>query len=329
MAAIGAVPDTLVTLGEVQAASTRIGEVAVRTPLLPFPEVSQKVGGEVRVKCESLQPAGSFKIRGAFNFISQLSDEERSRGIITYSSGNHAQAAALAARMTGTRAVVVMPTIAPPVKVEGARRLGAEIVFEGTTSAERKARAEALAQSEKLTMVPPFDDPVIIAGQGTVGLEIVEDWPEVDVVLAPIGGGGLVSGVAVAVKALLPQASVIGVEARGAPGMRTALDAGAPVTLDRVDTIADGLCPVRAGDLTFFHAKELLDDVVLVEDDAIREATALLLNRRKLVVEYSGAATVGAVLSGAISGEARRIAAVLSGGNMDPTVMEELAGAAT
>jgi len=318
-----------VTLQDVEVAAARLRGVALRTPLLPFPELSEKMGGEVRLKCESLQRAGSFKIRGAHNFVSQLSPQALAGGIITYSSGNHGQAIALAGGLKGSRVVVVMPTTAPEVKVEGARRLGAQVVFEGTTSAHRKARAEAMAASEGLTMVPPFDHPAIIAGQGTVGLEIMEDWPEVDTVLVPIGGGGLVSGIAVAVKAFDARVRVIGVEAGGAPAMRAALDAGAPVTLERVDTIADGLAPVRVGDLTFAHASTLLDDVVLVEDEAIREAAALLIRRRKIVVEFSGAAPVGALLRGAVDARARRVAVVLSGGNLDSSALEDLARAAS
>jgi threonine dehydratase len=298
--------------------------VAVRTPLLPFHELSEELGCELRLKCECLQRGGSFKIRGAYNHLSQLSDEEGGRGVVTYSSGNHAQALAIAARIRGIRAVVVMPTTTPAVKIEGARTQGAEIHIEGTTSEERKNRAEALAGDEGLTVVPPFDHHDIIAGQGTVGTEIFEQWPDVDLVLAPIGGGGLVSGVAVALKARRPSIQVMGVEAAGAPTMRAALDAGELVTLESVDTIADGLKPVRAGDLTLRHAQELLDDVVLVEDEAIRAATSLLLTRRKLVVEYSGAATLGALLSGRVPLTGRRVAVVLSGGNLDPSLLQSL-----
>jgi threonine dehydratase len=314
----------LVTLEEVQAAATRIRSVVVRTPLLPFPELSEELGGEIRLKCESLQRAGSFKTRGATNFISQLSQEELERGVITYSSGNHAQALAMAARSKGVRAVVVLPCTAPDIKVNGAKRLGAEVILEGTTSLDRQTRAYAISEAEGLTMIPPFDHPFIIAGQGTVGLEISQDWPEVDVVLVPIGGGGLASGIAVALKSLMPGVQVVGVEASGAPSMRAALDAGEPVTLDGINTIADGLAPIRTGDLTFRHGQRYFDDVVVVEDEAIREASALLLNRRKLVVEYSGAAPVGALLSGAIEVKGRKIAAVLSGGNLDPSLMAAL-----
>ncbi len=314
------------TLEEIRAAAARIEGVALQTPLLPFPDLSEELGGEIRLKCESLQRAGSFKMRGAYNFLSQMAEEDLNRGVITYSSGNHAQAVAFAAGLKGIRAVVVMPTTATGVKIEGAKRLGAEVVLEGTTSEHRKTRAMVIAEDEGLTLVPPFDHPFIIAGQGSVGLEIAAEWPEVETVLVPIGGGGLASGTAAALKGLLPRAQVMGVEARGAPTMHAALGAGEPVTLDSTDTIADGLKPVRAGDLTFLHARALLDDVVLVEDDAIREATALLFSRGKIVVEYSGAVGVGALLSDASLAHGRKVAVILSGGNMDTSVLETLEG---
>ncbi len=252
----------LVGLTEIESASRRLAGVVVPTPLLPADALSEAVDANVRLKCESLQRAGSFKIRGAYNFVSQLSDDQVSEGIITYSSGNHAQAVALAGKLRGLRVVVVMPTDAPKVKRDGAERLGAELVFEGTTSVERRARAEKIAENEGLVVVPPFDHRHIIAGQGTVGLEIARDWTDVDLVLAPIGGGGLASGVAAAVKRTLPRTKVVGVEPEGAASMREALDHDAPTLLDEVDTIADGLKPVIAGELTFEHARELLDDVV-------------------------------------------------------------------
>jgi threonine dehydratase len=318
-------PQEFVTLKEVEEAADRIRGVALQTPLLPFPELSERVGGEVRLKCENLQRAGSFKARGATNFVAQLTPEELQRGVITYSSGNHGQALALASKAMGVRAVVVMPTTAPPVKVEGAKRLGAEVVLEGTTSEHRLRRAEAIAEADGLTMAPPFEHPFVIAGQGTVGLEIAQDWPEVDLVLVPIGGGGLVSGTGLALKAMLPQVKVVGIEAAGAPTMRAALDAGRPVDLASVDTIADGLKPVRVGDLTFEHAQHFMDDVVLVDDEKIREAAALLLGRRKIVVEFSGAAPVGALLAGSVDAKGKNVAVVLSGGNLDPSHMTELA----
>ncbi len=318
------VGDGLVGLAEIEGAAHRLAGVAVRTPLLPSDALSEVTGAEVRLKCENLQRAGSFKIRGAYNFVSQISDERIEAGIITYSSGNHAQAVALAGRLRGVRVVVVMPTTAPAVKREGARRLGAEVVFEGTTSVERKLRAEKLAEEQGLVVVPPFDHRHIIAGQGTVGLEIAREWADVDLVLVPIGGGGLASGVAAAVRRILPGTKVVGVEPRGAASMRRALDHGGPTLLDEIDTIADGLAPVICTDLTYDHVSQLMDDVVLVDDDAIREATALLVNRQKLVVEFSGAATAAALLSGAVEVDDERVAAVVSGGNLDPSLLSEL-----
>lgn len=314
----------LVGLPEIESAARRLAGVAVPTPLLRSDPVSDEVGAQVRLKCESLQRAGSFKIRGAYNFVSQLSDDQVSAGIITYSSGNHGQAVALAGKLRGVRVVVVMPTTAPKIKRDGAERLGAEVVFEGTTSVERKARAEEIAGREGLVIVPPFDHRHIIAGQGTVGLEIAREWPDVDIVLAPIGGGGLASGIAAAVKRMLPATRVIGVEPEGAASMRKALDAGSPQVLGEIDTIADGLAPVIAGELTFEHARDLMDDVVTVSDDWIRRATALLVDRQKLVVEYSGAATTAALLAGKVDAEGSRVAAVVSGGNLDPSILAKL-----
>lgn len=313
----------LVSLDDVRAAAERLRGVVVRTPLLPDHDLSERLGVEVRLKCESLQRAGSFKARGANNYVMQLSDEEAAAGVITYSSGNHAQAVALAAGIRGVKAVVVMPATAPKVKVEGAKALGARVEFEGTTSLERKVRAEAIAADEGLAMVPPFDHPWIIAGQGTVGLEIHEDWPDVGTVLVPAGGGGLSSGVAAALRRLRPDVRILVVEPEGAACMKAAVDAGAPVTLDRTDTIADGLAPVRAGELTHRHVAALADGVVTVDDEAIREAARHLLRSRKLVVEYSGAATVAALLSGAAPADGS-VAAVLSGGNLDPSLLVEL-----
>ena len=323
--AAGDASTELVSLEEIRKAADRLEGVVVRTPLLHSPALTECFGAaDVRLKCENLQRAGAFKARGGNNFVQRLSDEAVAGGIITYSSGNHAQAVALAARIRGVRAVVVMPTTAPPVKVEGARSLGAEVVFEGTTSLERKARAEAISEAEGLTMVPPFDHPDIIAGQGTVGLEIVEDWPEVDTVLVPIGGGGLAAGVAVAVRALRPEARIIGVEPTGGASMKAALEAGHTVVLDQVSSIADGLLPVQAGELTFRHLAALADGVVTVEDADIRSATAFLLGHHHLVVEFSGAATTAAIQSGAVEVAGRNVAVVISGGNLDPSFIPEL-----
>ena len=315
----------LVGLTEVESAARRLAGIAVPTPLLPADAVSEMAGANVRLKCESLQRAGSFKIRGAYNFVSQLSDEQVASGIITYSSGNHAQAVALSGKLRGVRVVVVMPTTAPKVKRDGAEGLGAEVIYEGTTSLERRAKAEEVAEEEGLVIVPPFDHRHIIAGQGTVGLEIAREWPDVDLVLAPIGGGGLASGVAASVKRLLPAAKVIGVEPVGAASMRKALDEERPVVIDKIDTIADGLAPVMVGELTYEHAYNLMDDVVTVSDEAIREATALLVGKQKLIVEFSGAAATAALLSKVVDVADARVAVIISGGNLDPTLLAGVA----
>ena len=314
----------LVGLTEIESAARRLAGVIIPTPLLDADSISEASDATVRIKCESLQRAGSFKIRGAYNFLSQLSDDEVANGICTYSSGNHGQAVALAGKLRGVRVVVVMPTTAPKIKRDGAERLGAELVFEGTMSVERQERAEALATEEGLVIVPPYDHRHIIAGQGTVGREIAQEWPDVDMVLVPIGGGGLASGVAASVKRMLPTAKVVGVEPEGAASMRLALDRGSPKMLVSIETIADGLAPVIAGQLTFEHARDLMDDVVTVNDKAIRMATLQLIEHEKLIVEYSGAATTAALLSEKVNVQGRRVAAVVSGGNLDAAILAKL-----
>jgi len=312
---------TVVTPEAILDAAERIRGVVVRTPLLPADWLAEEIGAEVRLKCENLQRGGAFKLRGAYTMISRLPEALRRAGVITYSSGNHAQAVALAARRFGIPAVVVMPVTAPEVKIEGARRLGAEVVLEGTTSVERRARAEAIAAERGLTMVPPFDHPDVIAGQGTVGLEILEDWPDVRAVLVPVGGGGLLAGIAAWVRARRPDCAIIGVEPENACAMRRSLNAGQPVTIEPRPTIADGLAPIRPGDLTFAHVRELVDDVVTVDDDAIATAADELLARSKLLVEYSGAAAVAALRAGRYRPAGRPTAIVLSGGNRRPPAL--------
>lgn len=309
-----------VSLTDIQAATERIKPIARRTPLL---EVSAAAGRPLFLKAESLQPAGAFKIRGAYNMVAQLTNEQRRRGVITYSSGNHGQAMALAARELGAPAVVVMPTTAPTIKVEGAKSFGAEVIFAGTTSADRRTRAEQEAEARGLTMVPPFDHEWIIAGQGTIGLEILEQLPDVAAVLVPIGGGGLAAGVATAIKLSKPDVKVIGVEPTGAAAMKASLDAGEPVTLPKTESIADGLMPVRPGDLTFAHVRQFADGVVTVEDSQIADAVVWAFEKAKIVVEPSGAATIAAALAGAanVSGP---VVAIVSGGNMSLERLEEL-----
>ena len=316
--------DHLVELDAIREAHERIRPVIVRTPLYPSDVLAGELGIDVRLKLESLQRTGSFKLRGAYNFVAQIPEQASSRGVITYSSGNHAQAVAMAAQLHGVRAVVVMPTTVPGVKRAGAERLGAEVVLEGATSLERGARAESIALEQGLTMVPPFDSPQIIAGAGTVGLEIAEDWNDFDAVLVPIGGGGLCSGMAASLRRLRPDVRIYGVEPTGGASMKAALEAGEPVTLDRTESIADGLMPVRTGNLTFEHISEFVDDVVLVDDDAIRDAASLLFRQQRLVVEFSGAAAVAALRSGRVETDGGGVVAVVSGGNVDPAILVDL-----
>jgi threonine dehydratase len=321
--------DGLVGLDEVRMASRSLAGVAVRTPLIDVPTLSERVSGEIRLKAESLQRAGSFKFRGAVHYLRTLPEEVRAGGVITYSSGNHAQAVALAASLAGVRCVVVMPVTAPDIKRRGAEGFGAEVILEGTTSVDRRVRAEAIAESEGLHMVPPFDHPWIIAGQGTCALEAAEAWPEMDTWVVCLGGGGFASGSGAALRGLeaagaLGRIRVIGVEPEGACAMRRSLDAGAPVTLPSIDTVADGLAPVRPGDLTFRHVEALLDDVVTVSDEAIQRTTRELLERHRLLVEFSGAAALAAVLEGTVDARGRRVGVTLSGGNMDPAILRAL-----
>ncbi len=302
----------LVSASDIAAAAKVLAGVAVRTPLLPAPYL----GDDVWIKPEMLQRGGAFKLRGAYNFLSRIDPEVRARGVVAPSSGNHAQAVALAARLLGAPAIVVMPTTVTAAKRGGAERLGARIELAGTTTADRMERAMEIVESEGATLVPPYDDPFIIAGQGTIGLEIVEDLPDVSNVLVPVGGGGMSAGVAAAVKLHRPRTRVIGVEPEGAPKLSNARKAGKPVRLDRTESIADGLLAVEIGHLTFAHHQRFMDDVVLVDDEAMRRAMRLLLDRAKLVAEPSGAITAAAVLEGKVRLSGPTVV-VLSGGNIE------------
>ena len=306
----------LVTLADLRTAAERIAPVAVRTPLLPFDTLSEQLGAPVFLKPEMLQRGGAFKFRGAYNFLAQLTPAERERGVIAPSSGNHAQAVALAAKLFGVKAVVVMPTTVTPAKRGGAERLGARIELAGTTTQDRYERALELVEAEGLTMVPPYDHAWIIAGQGTAGLEIAQDLPDVDTVLVPVGGGGLSAGVATAIKLLVPTARIVGVEPSGSPKLSKARAAGRPVRIPAHAGLADGLLAVEVGGLTFVHHERFLDDVVQVDDEALPGAMRLLLDRMKLVAEPSGAITVAALLTGALKPRGRTVA-LLSGGNIE------------
>ena len=309
--------ESLVGLSDLRAAAASIVGVAVRTPLLPAPDLLPGVP-DIWLKPEMLQRGGAFKFRGAYTFLSRLSADALARGVIAPSSGNHAQAVALAARLLGAPAVVVMPTTVTSAKRAGAERLGARVEVAGTTTAHRMDRAVEIAREEGLTLIPPYDDPTIIAGQGTAGLEIVADMPDVALVLVPVGGGGLSAGVATAVKLLAPAARVVGVEPAGAPKLTRARAAGAPVRLDRTHSLADGLMAVEVGKLPFAHHQAYIDDVVMVDDDALRGAVRYLLDRVKIVAEPSGAITVAALREGLVrpAPEGRTVA-VLSGGNIE------------
>jgi threonine dehydratase len=302
----------LVSKADLLSAARKLSGVAVRTPLLP----ASFLGDDVWLKPEMLQRGGAFKLRGAYNFISRLSPKVRKRGVVAPSSGNHAQAVALAAKLLGAPATVVMPTTVTQAKRGGAERLGARIELAGTTTQDRMDRAMEIVEAEGATLVPPYDDPLIIAGQGTVGVEIIKDLPKVATVLVPVGGGGLSAGVAAAIKLHRPKARVIGVEPTGAPKLSHARAAGEPVRLEKTASIADGLMAVEIGHLTFAHHQRFLDDVVLVEDAAMLKAMRLLLDRSKLVVEPSGAITAAAVMEGLVQLKGPTVV-VLSGGNIE------------
>jgi len=312
----------LVTLDEIRAAAERIRGVALHTPLLRWDD-------RTWLKPESLQPVGAFKMRGAYNAVASLTDEERARGVVTYSSGNHAQAVARAARLLGAHATIVMPEDAPPVKVEGVRRDGAEIVVAGRTGEERHAIALELVERDGRVMIEPYDDRRIIAGQGTCGLEIAEDLPAVTSVLIPVSGGGLSAGIATAIKALAPNARVIGVEPELAADARESLAKGEIVRWDgslTTRTMADGLRVEHLGWLPFLHLRRFMDEIVTVSEEEMAEAMRQLATRARLVVEASGAAGMAAHLSGAApqpEGDDHRVI-VISGGNVDPAAFARI-----
>jgi threonine dehydratase len=337
----------VVTLSDIQTARARLEGIAVRTPLIPLewderwrallarPDkgvgaYASRVGHPLYLKPENLQPIGAFKIRGAYNKVASLTDEERARGVITYSSGNHAQGVAYAARALNTRAVIVMPLTAPAVKRDATVALGAEVVYVGPDGVERQTKAEELAAERGHVMIPPYDDEQIIAGQGTVGLEIVEDLPEVDLVLVPIGGGGLISGIATAVKSLKPQAKVIGVEPELAGDAQASLRAGRIVKLpaeQALSTSADGLRSMYVGTITFEHMRRYVDDIVTVSEKEIAEAVRILSHNPQTLAEPSGAVAPAAWLFHRDSlPHSNAAVAVISGGNIDPELLARVRG---
>jgi threonine dehydratase len=316
----------LVSLDEIRPAQARIRGVAAHTPLvrLQMPGAA----GEVYVKAEGLQPVGSFKLRGAYNKIAQLSEDERRRGVITYSSGNHAQGVAYAARAVGAKAVIVMPSNAPEVKKQATRALGAEIVEVGPASSDRKIKAEELEAKFGYVMIPPYDDPQIIAGQGTCGLEILEDLPDVDLVLSPVSGGGLLSGVAAAIKHSKPEVRVVGIEPELAADAQESFRGGKLVSWPAektTRTICDGLRTQSLGELNFLHVRAFVDDILTVSEEEIRGAMRVLLHSARLTPEPSGAVTTAAMLfHQAKLLPYRKAVVIMSGGNVEPTLLRSL-----
>jgi threonine dehydratase len=314
---------TLVTLQDLKRAAEVLKPVAVRTPLLFDDVLSEKLGVEVRYKPECLQRAGAFKFRGAYNFLHSLPADIRARGVVAPSSGNHGQGVAMAGRLLGVPVIVVMPTNVTAAKRSGAERLGAKVVLSGTTTQERADKAREICDAQGMTLVHPYDDPMIIAGQGTVGLEIAEDFPEVSTVLVPVGGGGLSAGVATAIKLMLPGARVIGIEPVSAPKLFRAREQGSPVRLVSTGGLADGLQATEIGGRPFMHHQAYVDDVVLVDDAPLPSAMQHLLDRIKIVVEPSGAITAAALMTGAVK-PSGSVVAVLSGGNIEWSGIRQL-----
>src|SRR5882672_5823540 len=310
---------SVVSAQDVRDAAAGLAGVAVRTPLRFVEPLN------AYLKLESLQPIGAFKLRGAYNAVRRLPDPARQRGVITYSSGNHGQALAYAARLVGVRAVVVMPEPAPAVKVAGVKKWGGEVVLAGRTSDDRQRAAEDIAARDGLAIVPPFDHPDIVAGQATVGLEIAEQLPDVRTVLVPVGGGGLIAGVVTGLAAAGSRATVWGVEPVGAPKLKRSLEAGHPVRLQRTASIADRLITLSVGEIPFAHLaahRDHVAGVALVEDEPLREAVHFLWQHCHLAVEPSGAATTAALRSGAVHPVPPTVL-VVSGGNVDPSMLED------
>ena len=315
----------MIALHDVQQAQSRIAPYIVRTPLLRIPALDEALGCQVYLKFEGFQVMGAFKIRGAMNKALSLTPAELSRGLVCASSGNHAQGVACAAQRLGTRSVIVMPIDANPVKLAGVKAFGGHVELVGTLSSQREARAAELVEQEGMVNVHPYADPYVAAGQGTIGLEVLEDLPDAAAVVCPIGGGGLISGVATAVKGLRPQVKTVGVEPAGAPRYSKSRAEGRPIQLERVDTIADGTRTDHADPNNFPVIEERVDQLCTVEDEVLRRAMVLLMTKAKLTVEPSGALPVAAALAGKLPvGRADKVVFVLSGGNVDPSLAARL-----
>ncbi|WP_282793475.1 threo-3-hydroxy-L-aspartate ammonia-lyase [Streptomyces sp. CC224B] len=319
----------LVTLDDVRDAAARLKGVAHRTPVLRSRTLDARVGAEVHLKCENFQRIGAFKFRGAYNAVSRLTPEQLSRGIASFSSGNHAQAIALAARETGSSAVILMPEDTPRSKREAAEGYGAEIVTYDRYSGDRTALGQELAADRGLTLIPPYDHPDVIAGQGTAALELLEDVGALDALVAPVGGGGLIAGSSTAAKGLHPDIRVIGVEPEAGDDTKRSLEAGHRVSVPVPRTIADGQAIETPGELTFPINQRLVDEVVLVSDDEIRAAMRFAFERLKIVVEPSGATALAALLAGRLTDVPPRVGVIVSGGNINTHRFAELCAGAT
>lgn len=314
----------MLTFQLIQEAARRIESRVHRTPVVTSRSFNERAGCEVFFKCENLQRAGAFKIRGATNKILSLTPEERSRGVAAFSSGNHAQAVALASREAGVSAVIAMPDDAPKAKVAGTRAYGAEIIFYDRHNQDREALAVEIAQRDGRALVPPYDDYLILAGQGTCGLEFLEEVPDLDCLLAPCSGGGLFAGVSVAAKALNPNVRCFPVEPDTADDTRQSFIKGERVSIPPPPTIADGLRVQLPGALTFPVLQKTAEDVLTVSDDEIIETIKFFLFRMKLLVEPSGAAAAAAVLTGKLPGDAKRVGVIVSGGNIDAELLSQI-----
>ena len=314
----------MLTFELIQQAHERIKPLIHRTPVATSRAFNEAAGKEVFFKCENLQRAGAFKARGATNKIRSLSDEEKKRGVAAFSSGNHAQAVALAAREAGIRAVVAMPNDAPQAKIEATRSYGAEVRFFDRLHDDREAFARIIAESEGLTMVPPYDDYLVMAGQGTCGLEFLEEVPELNCILTPCSGGGLFAGVSTAAKSINPAIRCFAVEPESANDTLQSFRSGQRVSIQPPPTIADGLRVQTPGTLTFPILQNTAEDVLTVSDDDIVSALRFVLFRMKLLVEPSGAAAAAAVLAGKIPGNFAKVGVVLSGGNIDSDALARL-----
>ncbi|MPZ90402.1 MAG: threonine ammonia-lyase [Actinobacteria bacterium] len=310
----------LVSLADIEDARQRLATVAVRTPLDRSRALSDLIGGEVFIKCENLQRTGSFKIRGAYNRISRLSPEQSKGGVVAASAGNHAQGTALAASLNDIKSTVFMPTGATLPKIEATKRYGAEVVLSGKDFGEAYEAAMRFSHDRGAIFVHPFDHPHIIAGQGTCGLEILEQMPGVNTIVVPAGGGGLVSGIAAAAKSLRGDVRVVAVQAEGAAAFPASLARGHPVTVEEMSTIADGIACNTPGERTFAHVQALVDEVVTVSDEQIAEALVFTAERMKLVLEPAGAAGVAAGMLG-LGDLKPPVVVVLSGGNIDPLLL--------